>query len=177
MWCSCSETQIGNGCFQGLIGVRRSSAIDPIQRQRRTFADRRLSCLLGELGYDFIFSFFQLCCRKFERGKIFQWPGEHISPPRKYISESRLPHFRPHMPGITEPSTCPQMPLIVLLPTTSVGDTIMSQVDVPITRTRVNSSTSAPTAPACASKVPTLTTVLLDKPDLAAHSSLSVPAD
>ena len=54
--------------------------------------------------------------------------------------------------------------------------TIISQVEVPITLTKVCSSIFAPTAPECASNVPTAMTVLVVNPKRLAHSVLKLPA-
>ena len=51
----------------------------------------------------------------------------------------------------------------------------MSQVLVPITFTSRCGRMPAPTAPTCASKAPTATTVSRGKPSLAAHSRESLP--
>src|SRR5690606_18483735 len=80
------------------------------------------------------------------------------------------PASKPTSPGITEPSTCPQIPRTGNVPLASLGDTIISHVEVPITRTKVLLSIFAPTAPECASKVPTATIVFVVKPSLSAHS-------
>src|SRR5680860_465041 len=86
------------------------------------------------------------------------------------------PASKPIIPGITEPSTCPQIPLTVLEPIVPLEETIISQVEVPITSTSAWSSILAPTAPECASKVPTATTVSVVRPSFLAHSPLSMPA-
>ena len=57
------------------------------------------------------------------------------------------PASKPTMPGMTLPSTCPQMPLIHFVPISSYEATMTSHVDVPITRTSVWGLTPAPTAP------------------------------
>ena len=51
------------------------------------------------------------------------------------------------MPGMMEPSTCPQMPAMHFLPTARCGATIMSHVDVPMIFTRVRSVMQPPTPP------------------------------
>ena len=80
------------------------------------------------------------------------------------------------MPGMTEPSTCPQMPGTSLSPMTSCGATMMSQVEVPMIFNSVALRMPAPTAPMCASNAPTATAAPAFRPSRAAHSSVSVPA-
>ena len=55
--------------------------------------------------------------------------------PASKSPKADCPASSPSMPGITEPSTCPQMPATSRLPTSAVGATTMSQVLVPITFT------------------------------------------
>ena len=61
------------------------------------------------------------------------------------------------MPGMMEPSTCPQMPGTSWRRWPWRGATIMSQVEVPMIFTRVRSVICPPTPPMCASKAPTAT--------------------
>ena len=80
------------------------------------------------------------------------------------------------MPGITDPSTWPQIPAMHLLPTAFRGATRMSQVEVPMIFTRVLSVIPPPTAPMWASNAPTATVVPGSRPSRLAHSSVSPPA-
>ena len=80
------------------------------------------------------------------------------------------PASRPTIPGITLPSTWPQIPLMHFVPISSYDATITSHVDVPITLTRVCVVTPAPTAPMWQSYAPPATTTFSLRPSLCAHS-------
>ena len=80
------------------------------------------------------------------------------------------------MPGMTDPSTCPQIPAMHFAPTAFRGATSTSQVEVPMIFTIVRSVMPPPTAPMCASKAPTATAVPGFSPRRFAHSSVRPPA-
>ena len=67
------------------------------------------------------------------------------------------------------------MPRMTVPPDVSVSAVIMSQVDVPITFTRVPGLIPAPTAPIWQSIAPMATLILPFSPSLAFHSSDNVP--
>jgi len=80
------------------------------------------------------------------------------------------------MPGMTEPSTWPQMPATHFFPTARVGATMTSQVEVPMIFTMVRSVMRPPTAPMCASNAPAATTAPAGMPSFFAHSAVTPPA-
>ena len=82
------------------------------------------------------------------------------------------PASKPVRLGMTEPSTCPQMPRTQ---NGGFGATRMSQVLVPMILTRTPGRIPAPTAPAWQSKRPTATTTFSETPSFAAHFLERVP--
>ena len=90
--------------------------------------------------------------------------------------KAACPASKPMSPGITEPSTWPQMPLMRLSPTFSAAETRISQVDVPTILVRTSSDMEAPTAPTWASMAPTPTFIVPGSPSSAASSGQMVPA-
>src|SRR4030042_1910234 len=112
----------------------------------------------------------EACMRRLSMGQRSSFLNQaYISP------NADCPASMPSMPGMMEPSTCPQIPLMSLSPISSVGATSMSHVEVPMALHRMYGLISPPTAPMCASNAPTPTGMPPGMPSLPDHSRQRPP--